>query len=35
MCDPHLADALQIHGVYDHLIVIWHKLFVNRMVKRP
>lgn len=35
MYDSHLADALQIHGVYNHLIIIWHKLFVDRMVKRP
>lgn len=31
----HLADVLQIHRVYNHLIIIWHKLFVDRVVKRP
>lgn len=33
--DSHLADVLQIHGVYNHFVIIWHKLLVDRMVKRP
>ncbi len=35
LCDSHLADALQIHGVNDHHIIIGHKLFVDGMVKWP
>lgn len=31
----YLADALQIHGVYNDFIIVRHKLFVDRMVKRP
>lgn len=32
---PYLTDALQIHGVYNHLIIIRNKLFVDRMMKWP
>lgn len=35
MQSTHLADVFQIHGVYDHLIIIWDKLFVDGVVKRP
>lgn len=35
MYSTHLADVFQIHGVYNHLIIIWDKLFVDRVVKWP
>lgn len=35
MYSTHLADVLQIHGAYDHLIIIWDKLFVDRVVEWP
>lgn len=31
----HLPDSLQIHRIYNNLIIIRHKLFIDRMVKRP
>lgn len=33
--EPHLADVLQVHGVYNHLIIIRNKLFVDRMMEWP
>lgn len=35
MDSTHLADVLQIHGVYNHLVIIWNKLLVDRVVERP
>lgn len=32
---PHLADSLQIHGIYYDLVIIWHKLLVDRMMEWP
>lgn len=31
----HLADVFQIHWAYNDFVVIWHKLLVDGMVKRP